>query len=303
MVAAVCSHDTAPLPASSVNSPASSLVPDFAVPASPLQSAVPRPLTTADSKGLPENLSRLDSALTKNRGRGVPHFVTEIELSLSQRSLISRQINSLRTLSCPERTRESTNQHLNKSRISCSFFTLRTFTPNHRGWEGRAKHHGRGTLRFFFLLISDLRSLISEQLPQLLFPQHCPGVRTMPVRLLAFWNQHELSVLQAFRFALRDSEPRRIDKVVRRIHPQYARRNFLEVRRRIVIPRSIHLVQKVVHVQILRALSKIIRQEFVGCIARRQTLLHRNRRTACNNQKIQRHAYSLLRRLRIFAAL
>jgi len=56
MVAMVRSQDTAPLPASSVNSPANSLVPVPAAPASLLQSAVPRPLPTAHSKRLPENL-------------------------------------------------------------------------------------------------------------------------------------------------------------------------------------------------------------------------------------------------------
>src|SRR5947208_994681 len=80
MVAVVRSRDTAPLPASPVNSLANRLVPDFAAPASPLQSAVPSSLTTADSKALTENLSRLDSALTKNRGRGGP---TSLPLSNS----------------------------------------------------------------------------------------------------------------------------------------------------------------------------------------------------------------------------
>src|SRR5690242_16162711 len=110
MVAVVRTRDMAPFPAFSVNSPANRLVPIPIAPASPLQSAVPRPLTTADSKGLPENLSRLDSAVAKNRGRGVLHFVTTIQLSPSLVPLISFQINSLRTL--------CTNQLVTKRRIS-----------------------------------------------------------------------------------------------------------------------------------------------------------------------------------------
>src|SRR5256885_13815781 len=113
MVAAVFSRDTAPLPASSVNSLANRLVPDFAAPASPLQSAVPRSLTTADSKGLAENLSRLDSAVAKNRGRGVPLFVTILELPPSLVSFISSQISGLPTL--------CTNQPAAKRRLSSSF--------------------------------------------------------------------------------------------------------------------------------------------------------------------------------------
>src|SRR5205807_10623940 len=118
MVAAVFSRDAAPLPAPSVNSLANRLVPVFAAPASPLQSAVPSPLTTADYKGLTENLSRLDSALTKNRGRGVPLFVTTLEPPPSLVSFISNRIRGLRTL--------CTNQPAVKRRIPGSFFDLRT---------------------------------------------------------------------------------------------------------------------------------------------------------------------------------
>src|SRR5262245_7396362 len=39
-----------------------------------------------------------------------------------------------------------------------------------------------------------------EQFRQPILPQHCPGMRAVPVGLLAFGNQHELSVLQAFCF-------------------------------------------------------------------------------------------------------
>ena len=127
MVAAVSCKDTAPLPASFVNSLANRLVPYFAVPASPLESADPRSLASAHSKRLTENLSPAESAVVKNRGRGVPHFVTEIEPSLSQCSLISRQISSLRTLSA--------NQHLTKRCISRSFMRLRTLAKMMGGWH------------------------------------------------------------------------------------------------------------------------------------------------------------------------
>src|SRR5216684_2277665 len=174
MVAAVFSRDTAPLPAPSVNSLANRLVPDFSAPASPLQSAVPRPLTTADSKELTENLSRLDSPVAKNRGRGVPHFVTTLELPPSLVSFISSRIRGLRTL--------CTNQPAARRRISCSFFTLRTL----------AKMMGGGASCSY----SSSLATGFKQLRQPILPQHCPGVRAVPVRLIALGNQLELSIFQ-----------------------------------------------------------------------------------------------------------
>ena len=72
MIAAVCSQDTAPLPASFVNSAANRLVPDFSAPASPLESTLLRLLRTVHSKELPENQSRVDSTLAKTWGGGYP---------------------------------------------------------------------------------------------------------------------------------------------------------------------------------------------------------------------------------------
>src|SRR5579859_1894325 len=302
MVAVVRSRDTAPLPASSVNSPANRLVPDFATPASPLQSTLLRPFTSVHSKGLPENLSGLQSTLTKTGGGGSPLFVTTLELSPSLIPSISFQINRLRTL--------CTNQPASKRRIFPIFMRLRTLAKIiRRGWCLANQilwrcSAGAFSSLFLYFVASLLRyfATAAEQLRQLLLPQHRPGVRTVAVRLLAFGNHRELSVLQAFRFALCDSEPWRIDKIVRRIHPHHVRRDFLEARRRIVIPRRIHLIQKVVRVHVFRPRRKIVRKEFVGGIARRQRFLHRNRRAAGNNQKIERHAHGRLRLLFIFAA-
>src|SRR5215475_9336262 len=97
MVAVVSHEDTAPLPASSVNSAANRLVPEFFAPASPLQSILTELSTSIHSKRLTENVSPLDSILTKNRGVGVPLFVTRIELSPSLRHSKSLPFRSLHT--------------------------------------------------------------------------------------------------------------------------------------------------------------------------------------------------------------
>jgi len=57
----------------------------------------------------------------------------------------------------------------------------------------------------------------------------------MPVRLFALWNQQELSILQPFRFALRDPSPADLNKIVSGIIHTHLRRNFFQLRRRIVI--------------------------------------------------------------------
>src|SRR5882757_7792469 len=125
MVAAVSCKDTAPLPASSVNSPANRLVPVFAAPASPLESADPKLLTSAHSKRLTENLSPAESAVTKTRGILPPPFVTPLEHSPTPASSISRRINGLRTL--------CTHRLIKNCRISRSFIRLRTLAKTMGG--------------------------------------------------------------------------------------------------------------------------------------------------------------------------
>src|SRR5579871_554064 len=112
MVAAVCSQDTAPLPASPVNSPANSLVPRFPAPATPLQSTLPRPLTTAHSKRLTQNLSPFDSALPKTQGYTLPLFVTTLEPSSSNASSIHLPFTLLRTRTCRTQWKKSTTHRL-----------------------------------------------------------------------------------------------------------------------------------------------------------------------------------------------
>src|SRR5256885_12847718 len=125
MVAAVSCKDTAPLPASSVNSPANRLVPSFSASASPLESADPKLLASAHSKRLTENLSPAESAVTETGGILPPPFVTPLEPSPSPASSIFRRINGLRTL--------CTNQSVRNCRISRSFMRLRTLAKTMGG--------------------------------------------------------------------------------------------------------------------------------------------------------------------------
>src|SRR5258707_3587867 len=118
MLAVVPLLDTAPLPASSVNSPANRLVPAFSASASPLESADPKSLASAHSKRLTQNLSPAESAVTKTGGILPPPFVTPLELSPTPASSIFRRINGLRTL--------CTNQLIKNCRISRIFMRLRT---------------------------------------------------------------------------------------------------------------------------------------------------------------------------------
>ena len=71
MVAAVSCKDTVRLPTSFVNFPANRLGPDFSASPSLLQSILPPRFTRIHSKGLPENLSYLQSTLTKTGGTPV----------------------------------------------------------------------------------------------------------------------------------------------------------------------------------------------------------------------------------------
>src|SRR6267154_3435189 len=114
-----------PPPASSVNSPANRLVPVFAVPTSPLESAEPKSLASAHSKRLTDNLSLAESAVTKTGGILPPPFVTPLEPSPTPASSISRRINGLRTL--------CTNQLIKNCRISRSFMRLRTLAKTMGG--------------------------------------------------------------------------------------------------------------------------------------------------------------------------
>ena len=81
------------------------------------------------------------------------------------------------------------------------------------------------------------------------------------------------------------------------------RGDFLELRRRIVIARSIHLVQEVVGVQPGKARLEIVIQILVRGIARGQSFLHVKRRASGDQQKIQRGAQRLLRLRGVFSAL
>ncbi len=233
MIAAVCSQDTAPLSAPFVNSSANRLVPEFSALASPLESALTELSTSVHSKRLTQNLSRLDSALTKNRGRGVPHFVTTVEPSASPLFPKSWPFMGLRTL--------CTNQSLTNRRISSIFKSLSTLAKMMDGGrgssrsclsrrnlgEGRHRRLGGRTFR------SDIKDSSKELIPQFcasvppldacadsvgclprrslgvggsvrragkqirqtILPQHRPGVRAVAVGLLALRNQQELSVL------------------------------------------------------------------------------------------------------------
>ncbi len=127
MLAVVPLLDTAPLPASSVNSPANRLVPAFSASASPLESADPKSLASAHSKRLTENLSPAESAVTETGGILPPPIVTPLEPSPSPASSICRRINSLRTL--------CTNQLIKNCRISRSFIRLRTLAKTMGGWH------------------------------------------------------------------------------------------------------------------------------------------------------------------------
>ena len=74
-----------------------------------------------------------------------------------------------------------------------------------------------------------------QQLFQVLLPYHCPGVCSMPVGLFADRNQHKFPIAQLFTQIFRNSQLRRIDKVIRRVDPHHRRRNLFHLLRRIVI--------------------------------------------------------------------
>src|SRR5689334_12206108 len=105
MVAVVRTRDTAPLPASSRNSPANSLVPALRADVNPLESADPKHLATAHSNRLTQILSPFHSAVTKNRGY-TPHlFVTTLLPRSASGELNPHRITFLRRLCTNQRTK------------------------------------------------------------------------------------------------------------------------------------------------------------------------------------------------------
>ena len=165
MVADVSCKDTVPLPASSVNSPANSLVPEFSAPVTPLFATLTRSLVSADSKGLTANLSPLFATLTKTPGVGVPLFVTSLELPPSMFPLNSHRITFLRA---PRTKRPAQNR-----RIPCSFISLRTLAENKGGWHlialrlsRRRLAEGRPRILRGRTFRSDIKNHKKKQLPQ-----------------------------------------------------------------------------------------------------------------------------------------
>jgi len=77
-------------------------------------------------------------------------------------------------------------------------------------------------------------------------PQCRMRMRPMTKRLLARRNQNETPILQSLHFALGNSQLGRIDKVIARIDPHHRRFDLFELRRRIVVPRCVHLVEEIV---------------------------------------------------------
>src|SRR5262249_40311041 len=110
----------------------------------------------------------------------------------------------------------------------------------------------RSPARSLYLIISLLPCFalcsFRQQLLQAVFPQHRPGVAAMAMRILAERNQGVLAVRQALRFAFGDPQLRRINEVVGGIHPGDTRGDFFELRRRVVVTRSVYLIQEVVGV-------------------------------------------------------
>src|SRR5581483_3909559 len=73
-----------------------------------------------------------------------------------------------------------------------------------------------GTVFFCALL----RFRFAHEFGQIVLPHSSSGMRAVPARLLADGQQNEASVRNLLHFALRNSQLRRIDVVVRRVDPQ-----------------------------------------------------------------------------------
>src|SRR5262249_38467145 len=76
----------------------------------------------------------------------------------------------------------------------------------------------------------DLFCGFRQQVGEVLLPEDGPGMGAVAVRLFAQRDQDVLAVLQPLGFALRDAQLRRIDEVVRRIHPRHSRRDLFQIR-------------------------------------------------------------------------
>ena len=124
----------------------------------------------------------------------------------------------------------------------------------------------------------------------------------MAVRLLGRGNQHEPRVFHLLDFPFGDSKLGRVDEVVGGIDEHDRRLDFLKLRRGIVVPRSIHLIEQVVGIENGQTILERVLQIFVGCFARGELLLHGKRSVAGNEQEIERGAQGFFRLLRVLAA-
>src|SRR5262249_12876395 len=99
------------------------------------------------------------------------------------------------------------------------------------------------------MLAVNLLRCLCQQLLQTVLPKHGPGVAAVAVSVFAQRDEDVLAVLEPLGFALGDAQFWRIDEVVGRVHPHNPCGDFLELWRRIIVARSVHLIEEVVRVR------------------------------------------------------
>src|SRR5262245_40866823 len=87
-----------------------------------------------------------------------------------------------------------------------------------------------------------------QKLREVVLPNHWLRMSSVATGLISYRQQDEPRIFHAFHQRLYDLEFRRIHEIVRRVDREYARRDLLEVRRRIVRARRVELVPDIVRV-------------------------------------------------------